>query len=356
MRLNFQEAFPRSVEQFAQLLPAAMARCRFRDWTLGANSASATRVVELPGGVFTRRENLQLVVQWQAIEAGGISAAWAVFDYSLGHEGAHNDRVGQEFQEALRAIVYSSPEEAPPLRNPKIAPGMTFDGRFTGVLRDYSFCTPGEELGDLDAGVLPLGIPTFAEGKQNGIGQEVFLGESRNGKPAIFKGALICAPQNSGKTHLILRWARAANEAGYNILLVDVKGNLYGKLLEGGWSGDILHFSTGPEDSDRINFLAGYLDEEKGITEEATDRIRQLVMALLPSEGWVRQGGEMEFHHRNSAIWLTAFIHLLLLRQLYHPFAFRDCRLITDECRAGWDNAPAACESLLCERGPVGSL
>ena len=350
MRLNFQDKFPVSTEQLAQALPVAMARCRFRDWTLGANSATATRVLDLAGGVLIRRENLQVVVEWQAIDAASTAVSWAVFDYSMGQEGAHNDRIAEEFRQALRGVVYSSDEAAPPLHNPVIAPGADFDGRFTGVLRDYSFCTPEEKLTDLYTGVLPLGVPTFAEGKQPGTGQEVFLGESRNGKLSIFKGALICAPQNSGKTHLILRWAQAANEARYNVLLVDVKGNLRGKLLEDGWSGSLLNFSTGPEASDRINFLAGYLDPENGITREATDRIRQLVLALLPSEGWARQGGEMEFHHRNSAIWLTALIHILLLHQLYHPFAFRDCRMITDECREGWDNAPAACESLLCER------
>ncbi len=350
MRLNFVDNFPVSAEQLSQALPTAMARCRFRDWTLGPNSATATRVLDSPGGVLVRRENLQVAVEWQPNGNDGTSVSWAVFDYSQGQAGAYNNRIAQEFHQALRGIVYTTPETAPPLHNPVIAPGAEFDGRFTGLLRDYSFCAPDEKLGDLYDGVLPLGIPTFAEGKQPGVGQEVFLGASRNGQPAIFKGALICAPQNSGKTHLILRWAQAANEAGYNILLIDVKGNLYDKLKSEGWSGDLLHFSTGPDDCDRINFLAGYLDEEKGITPEATDSIRRLVQALLPSEGWARQGGEMEFHHRNSAIWLTALIHILLLRQLYHPFKFRDCRMISEECREGWDDAAAACESLLCER------
>ena len=30
-----------------------------------------------------------------------------------------------------------------------------------------------------------------------------------------------------------------------------------------------------------------------------------------------RQGGEAEFHYRNRAVWLTALIHLLKLRELY---------------------------------------
>jgi len=92
-----------------------------------------------------------------------------------------------------------------------------------------------------------------------------------------YNGTMICAPQNSGKTSLIVRWAQAANQAGYNVFLVDVKGNLWRKL-EGRLQKNIYYFSTDPREthSDRINFLAGL----SGRSAIGTERIQALAEAL----------------------------------------------------------------------------
>jgi len=135
-----------------------------------------------------------------------------------------------------------------------------------------------------------------------------------------YNGTMICAPQNSGKTSLIVRWAQAANQAGYNVFLVDVKGNLWRKL-EGRLQGNIYYFSTDPREthSDRINFLAGL----SGRSAIGTERIQALAEALVPDFG-KHQDADNRRHQRNNIVWLTSLIHILKLRDDLQPHFFKN--------------------------------
>ena len=197
----------------------------------------------------------------------------------------------------------------PPLKkDPVIAPGDAIENIYAGSLRDYSACAKPSEVGDLTAGILPLGRYAFGFGDPpEEVGPELFMGKFNSGAPMEFNGVLVCAPQNSGKTSLIVRWAEAATRARlpspYAVFIIDVKGNLRKKLADR-LAGPVYSFSTAPmdTDSDRINFLDGPM----GLDAAESDRIRQLVTALLPSRGFVERGGIDEYHYNNRVIWLNA--------------------------------------------------
>lgn len=368
--LKFVEEFPVTPAWLHQQLPVALSRARFGGWTIDPDGrrATAMRTVDDPSSRLMPRETLQAVLAWEPIAEQTTRVSWGVFDYSQGQRGASHDGAARELQVALRFALYGVPEPPPPPHDPVIAPGASQDGLFTGVLHDYSFFSADTDLDGLTQGVLPLGRWAFgnpgasrdagegaaAEPASPAVrhGPSLYIGDDRNGRPLAYLGALLCAPQNAGKTQLMLRWARAANRSGWNLLLIDVKGNLARKLVDGGWQGRLLRLSTGPEDGDRCNFLAGFLDEDEGLTPAATDRIRQLATALMPAEGFSGKGGEQEYFYRNRVTWMTAFIHLLLLEKRYLPGNFRHCRRIGAACRAGVPDAPAGCTAAVCDREP----
>lgn len=227
---------------------------------------------------------------------------------------------------AKRAVTRLRPFE----KNRVLGPGEELKTAFWGRFRDYSGCATLAEVRDLvkrpgDDKTLPLGEYAFDD---QSIGQPpmLYLSRYRTGKPMEYNGTLVVAPQNSGKTELIVRWARAANRRGYSVFLVDVKGNLYKKLRPYNLKGKLCHFSTSPsvklgqDDCGRINFLAGppwcpVLQD--WLTPLESERIREFVGALLPDRGWTEQGGENEFHYLNRVVWLTAFIHILKLYYFY---------------------------------------
>ncbi len=355
----YGDEFPVSASWFHELVPMLMARARYRDVVNSPDgrSAAATRDTQQPGAV-VRRETVQVVVRWNELAENWTRVEWSVFDFSMGQRGASNERAAAEFGQTLRFTVYGAPEPDPVPSDPLIGPGESFDGRFNGNLRDYSFCASAAELADFEQGKLPLGVHAFTPRAGNTIyGKALYLGGYRNGAPMLYNGVLVCAPQNSGKTQLVLRWAKAANTARFNQFIVDVKGNLYDKLIEQGWKGRIYHLTTNPRQpkgeppSDRINFLAGYIEEPYGITPQTTERIRQLVTALLPSEGWTGEGGKDEFFYRNRVIWLTALLHILLLKQIYYPWAFKDCKRVNKACRPHPTEASRErCTAGMCER------
>ncbi|MDX1988718.1 MAG: hypothetical protein SFV17_18680 [Candidatus Obscuribacter sp.] len=195
-------------------------------------------------------------------------------------------------------------------RNPILGPEDTLKGPFLGNLRDYSGCASLKELTALYNGVLPLGRYVNPNGTENGQqSRQLFLNrfESTNARME-YNGIMICAPQNSGKTELIKRWARAANLKGYSLFIIDVKGNLKKKL--GPLQGKTYYFSTDPnEPSDRVNFLSD-------LKATDIDKISQLATAILPSEGW--ESGKDHFHYQNRLIWLGAIIHILKLYEHYY--------------------------------------
>ncbi len=369
--LTHHDDLPIPASAMPDLLPTAMSRSRFRDWVFGTTEggvqfATATRDLSQPG-VLIRRETLQLMVSWQPVSDELTTVSWDAFDYSQGQKGRPKAAVANEFGQAMRFTVYSGALPSPPPVDLILRPGQPFDGRFAGNLRDYSFCANEREVEDFEAGVLPLGVHAFGDHPRDEAapeakdavwyGKPLFLAEYRSGRPMLYNGVLVCAPQNSGKTFLVKRWAKAANAAGNNLLLVDVKGNLHEELLAAGWKGRLFSFSTNPQPGsdepriDRINFLAGYISEQEGISSTASDRLKQLATALLPSEGWTGQGGKDESFYRNRVIWLNALMHILLLRQIYYPWKFKDCRKVTRACRTqGTAEARDRCTTMMCMR------
>ena len=361
--LRCHKDFPMPLAAAKEMLQTALGHARFDTVTFGTDTptVSALRTTTTPG-VIKRQESLQLIVKWQAASPPHVRFIWDVFDNSPGKRGAYNDQVAREFQRSLQYAYDLLAPPPPPVS--LVRPGQPFDGRISAATRDYSECATSEEVADLNKGTLPLGVHAFGDDPEGPpifssaappvwYGKPLFLGHYRTGKPMLYNGVLICAPQNSGKTVLIKGWAKAANRAGYNILLVDVKGNLHQDLRQAGWRGRLYVLSTDPEDtrSDRINFLAGYISQEHGITASATDRIKQLATALLPSEGWTGQGGEGEFFYRNRVIWLNAFIHILLLDQIYHKWKFKNCCGIGPACRThGEKKGRNICALQICAR------
>jgi hypothetical protein len=232
-------------------------------------------------------------------------------------------------------------------RDHVLAPGETLSGPHTGTLRDYSRCAIDTEVVDLDkteGGVLPLGRYAF-DHPQLGfqLGSPLYLSplpSPRDAKGVRLKtkrplrehqGAVICAPPNSGKTELIVRWARAANAAGYNLFIVDVKGNLLPKLQDGyAWKGDLFHLTTDPlvtpadptaTPNHALNVLAG-IDPRSRLSIRY---VQQLAEALLPGEGLDQ--GETRVWRRNWLTWLGALIHIALLDNFYSPWTNRDVDL-----------------------------
>lgn len=204
-----------------------------------------------------------------------------------------------------------------------LPPGRALDGPADGQLLDYSGCSTEDTVTDLQAGALPLGRMAFgfpdAAAPDGGVayGPALFLGADASGQSMAYKGTLICAPQNSGKTRLILRWALAANRAGMSTLLIDVKGNLL-QELEGRLRGHVYHVTTDPREQacDGINVLAGMSDN----TPVARQRIRQLVDAILPKEGW--EAGEQAYFYQNHVNWLTGLVQVIFLLAHYFPERF----------------------------------
>lgn len=247
----------------------------------------------------------------------------------------------EEFRSQVVKRLARSPQSgSKPVKDPLLAPGKPLSAPFEGTLLDYSGCATEDELSDLrrtssDPEALPLGIRAFGfpprrpHDKPVDYGNMLYLNPLSNNALREHQGTLICAPQNSGKTELIVRWAQAANRLGYNIFLVDVKGNLYDKLMGSDWQGDLYYLTTNPREIAgfgsrevyAVNFLAN-LDLSQ---PESVMRVSQLAAAILPPEGFER--GEESMYYQNRLSWLTAMIQAVLLDQAYQRRTGRDADL-----------------------------
>ena len=218
-----------------------------------------------------------------------------------------------------------------------LPPGRPLAGAWSGRLLDYSGCATLEEVDDLirsseDGGskppvkVLPLGLYAWTpESLIRGYHDDdsypvpdppplLFLSEYTNHGLMAYNGTLVVAPQNSGKTELIVRWALAANAAGHSVFVVDVKGEMHRRLQSDGLRGRVLLFTTDPDPAAKSHQL-NLLDGLDCVTAHGRRRIGQLVEAMLPlSEAKDEEARE---YWQLRAIWLTAMINLLLLKDLF---------------------------------------
>jgi WD40 repeat protein len=275
------------------------------------------------------RSELALIVKWwHDEEAESLAVGWAVYDTRFQRGRSYESG---KFGEALHKEVNRVQSE-PAHGNEEvvIAPGEPISASLIRKLRghslrDYSACATEEELADLYEGNLPLGCYAFGKSHDKvRHGRMLYLSKFSTGAPMEYNGALIVAPINRGKTQLIIRWAVAANQAGYSTFIVDVKGNLYEKLRHK-LKGQVYYFTTDEDISggdgepgdvvpDRINFLC----DLKWYSVKDRRRIKQFVATLLPSKGWKSEGGEAEMRYHLRAKYLNALIHILKLYHVYY--------------------------------------
>jgi hypothetical protein len=304
------------------LLFTALRLCGFEapkvDEAVG--TATAIRTLPIPPPLSGTRRTMA-VVGWLRDPSSpkNVLVGWIAIDQSPGSRNRIDDRstheIGARIRSAASVSFLGMGEIDYPL-DPIIGPGERLQGPFAGNLRDYSVFATLEDTQDLREGTLPLGRYCFRPPhlKNEEDDTPLFLSRDETGTRDR-RGVLICAPQNSGKTTLLANWAKAANQGGYSLFLIDVKGNLHHRL--GTLKGDVFRFTTDPSDEtgDRINLLQD-LDP---FTAVGSERIRDLATALLPRESAVNGGKEDQFLYRNWVTWLTAMFHLVKLREAYCP-------------------------------------
>ena len=232
-----------------------------------------------------------------------------------------------EFEAAVRRQLREAPSEqlrgpGPTLHNPVLGPGEELVAAYSGRLLDYSGCASLDEVKDLikakgDDKVLPLGVFAF-DHKPALAGQPpplLYLSRYRTNALIAYNGTLVVAPQNSGKTELIVRWRWQLNRGGYSTFIIDVKGDMYARLTREGLHGLVFYFSTDPDPNlkcEKLNFLEG-LD---ALTPAGRKQIDQLVEAILPREG-DEEGEDLEYW-RVRTKWLAALINVRKLLDAYY--------------------------------------
>jgi hypothetical protein len=287
-------------------------------------TATATRLRHDPAYAGGSNEH-RLLLKWRELDERHTMLAWraeVIKGRFAGENAAHE---ANEVARILPSVVeqwMSAASARHILRDPVLGPGGRLEEPFEGILRDYSHCAGLNEVSELRRGVLPLGryldLPRLTSGEPTPPSLGPMLNLDLN---AAYKGALVCAPPEAGKTEVILRWAVAAIEAGMSVLVIDVKGNMHRKLTARlvRRPKRLYRFSTNyrEADSDRMNFLAG-LD---GKTAEGADAFGRLAAAILPREGFEK--GEQSIYHANRLAWLTAVIGLVKLHEEYFRYASR---------------------------------
>jgi hypothetical protein len=299
--------------RMAQLLPAVATEAGFRDLRLYEDEGIAT------ASRIRRAEHVVLPSQSKEgkDDSDVTDVQIAVYEEDGGPARLYDRPAAEDVGKILRRLAANL---RPPQKETVLGPGEPHFGRIGGTLRDYSGCATKDDVVDLKSGTLPLGKLAFGKTPTTvQHDQDLYLSTYANGELMESRGALICAPTGSGKTELIVSWAKAANAAGYCVLIVDVKGNMRSKL--GNLAGDCYRLSTDPysSDSDRVNFLR----ELEPRTSVGHDRIRQFAEVLLPNQGWQGAGGDDEMRYQQRLVNLTAFLHLLKLRELYFPRSFK---------------------------------
>ena len=225
------------------------------------------------------------------------------------------------------------------LHNPVLPPGDPLEEAWSGRLLDYSGCATFQEVSDLARSAadratrplvkaLPLGFYAWTPAEKNGASEAttddasvvpdppplLFLSQFHNKGLMVYNGTLVVAPQNSGKTELIVRWALAANAAGYSSFIVDVKGEMFARLKREGLRGRVMYFTTDPA-PDEASAVLNLLDGLDCVSAAGRREITQLVEAMLPLSEVENEEGREYWQLR--ALWLGALINLLLLKDLF---------------------------------------
>jgi len=329
LQMNVEDAnhtaairLPISLLRLPRLLPALVESCGFRDLHIRETESQAVATQrETVDGVFgPRRMETTLSLEWSRASDDEGATELRVLVHRDFEPGArfYDDSARDYVSNTLTRLVG---RRLPSARETIVGPGEAIEGHIVGTLRDYSGCASPDLLTDLRQGALPLGRWAFSR-RPGEVRHDspLYLARFPNGERMEYSGALICAPTGAGKTELVLRWARAANAAGYCTLIADVKGNMVEKL--GQLQGATYRFSTDPEARgpaySRINFLRDLHIHSPA----ASDRIRQFAEVLLPSEGWRGAGGDEEMRYELRLVNLVAFIHLLKLREFHYPLSF----------------------------------
>ena len=356
-------------QAFGQMLDQLFRLCHFpqphilSDKAADSGTALATKTDYAPGDYYSpsRQDKCDLIVNWRKGAVAGVTEiAWIcvesaaqyvseqdIRDYARGfaitreNEKDTQVRFDSRIKGYLRfpemyqfaallghELLYTARSSAPGRSGYVLGPGELPDTEKIAeagfVAKDYSSCAQAAELDDLKDGVLPLGQYVF--GKSDDAlryGPRLYLGPHDSGALREYDGTLIVAPINRGKTQLLKRWTVAANRAGYSILLVDVKGNLFAQLRDR-LKGRILHFTTDPNircgdtstsanASDRMNLLDGL----EWRSAEGRKRIDSIVEILLPAAGWRGEGGEAGMRFANRVRYLRALINILLMAHHY---------------------------------------
>src|ERR1700730_15233000 len=217
-----RDVFAVDADTVRQLLPTIFQRCGYDVPNIDDNARTAiARRVTQQRDYFGTSSRTQAELRWAPAPGPGPSTAvqWNVYEVSSGNRTAYPQKAS-ELGESLRFAIGNwlaertiRDAEAPD-RDPVVGPGEPFERLFTGTLRDYSGCAREEDVAELAAGDLPLGRYAFGfDNPPQRLGAPLYLARFSNDGRMEYNGVLVCAPQNSGKTRLVIRWAKAATNA-----------------------------------------------------------------------------------------------------------------------------------------------
>jgi hypothetical protein len=262
-------------------------------------------------------EESRLLVRWRAASDGTVAVEWGAYTQYGPTSPLPDAQARATFEQWFDSEVQSAAQRlAPPapVVDPVVRPGQRPPESYSGQMYDYHALASKNELAVCWSGTLPIGREAFGwAGRRVEYGPRLFLPHRREEL-----GVLVCAPQGTGKTHLLLTWAAAAAARGQCVFLVDVKGNMRGELeaalTRANVTAEILHFTTARrEPSDRMNVLAG-IDARHN---DAQEQCMLLAEALLPSADSEEYTGKDPLWHRIALRITRAAMQVLKLVEFY---------------------------------------
>ena len=259
-----------------------------------------------------------LLVRWRESARGGTRIEYAAATQHGAGQPSVDPVSRASFERWLDGELTASlarPRPPPPIVDPVVAPGQRVPLQYSGQIYDYSALATSKELAGCRSGTLPLGHEAFGWTEPVRRGARLYL-PLAGGRPREELGILLCAPQGTGKTHLLLDWAATAARAGRSVFLVDVKGNMRSELeqalAQARVRANISHFTTAPhEASDRLNLLAGISVNDI----DCTDQLMRLAEAMLPEQSAGRD--EQALWQRVAVRVLRACLEVLKLIEHY---------------------------------------